>query len=310
MRYWNKEQWKQLRRCFGWVGIACAMYLLVSTGCSLGLAKLLEGYRVILGEDTWRMITMLAMYPLAVPICYAVMRKVPKAVQTWRIPLSFGEFIGIFVVSMGFMYIGNLIGQFLMSVVSIITGEPIINDLQEIIMSMKPLTILVVAVVIGPIVEELIFRKFLLDRIAGYGQVTAMLMSGLIFGLAHGNFFQFFYAFAIGVVFAWVYLRTGRIRYTMLLHMMINFCGSLVPLGLLKVMETNAILGSLLAVGQLAMMFGLVVLTIILLVYYRGDIFAVVDRSQLRGGKWFMSAFLNVGMLVFYVVAGAMFFIA
>lgn len=309
MKYWSKEQWKQLRRCFGWTGIACAVYLLVSSGCSLGAAKLLEGYRGALGEDVWRMLTMLVMYPLAVPVCWLLMRRIPKAVQTRRIPMPFGQFMGVFVVSMGLMYLGNLIGQILMLAVELVTGSPINNDLQELIMSMEPLTILIVAVIIGPIMEELIFRKFLLDRIAGYGQVTAMLMSGLIFGLAHGNFFQFFYAFAIGVVFAWVYLRTGRIRYTMLMHMMINFCGSLVPLGLLRVMESNLILGSLLAMGQTMMMFGLVILSIILLVYYRNDIFAVVDRSQIRGGKWFVSVFLNVGMLVFYVAAGAMFFI-
>ena len=174
-------------------------------------------------------------------------------------------------------------------------------------MSMEPLTILLVAVIIGPIAEELIFRKFLLDRIAGYGQITAMLMSGLIFGLAHGNFFQFFYAFAIGVIFAWVYLRTGRIRYTMLLHMMINFCGSLIPLGLLKVVEMNPILGSLLALGQLAMMLGLVVAAIILLVYYRGELVAPVDRSRVRKGKWTAAAFFNLGMIVFYMAAAVMF---
>lgn len=310
MKNWTKEQWKQLRRCFAWTGAACAVYLLVSSGCSLGMGKLLEGKRAIIGEDTWMMLTMLAMYPLAVPICYMMMRKVPRAVQAFRLPMSFGMYVGVFVVSMGFMYVGNFIGQALMMVTSMITGRPIINEMQALIMSMDPLTILLVAVIIGPIVEELVFRKFLLDRIAGYGQVTAMMVSGLIFGLAHGNFFQFFYAFALGMIFAWVYLRTGRLWHTILLHMMINFCGSLVPLGLLKVMEVNGIIGSFLAVGQLAMMFGLVVLAVILLLYYRDEIFAKVERRQIPKVRWTASVFFNVGMLVFYVAAGVLFFVS
>ena len=47
---------------------------------------------------------------------------------------------------------------------------------------------------------------------------------------------------------------------------------------------------------------GLICLGIWLLVYFLIDTHIAI--------MWFMSAFLNVGMLVFYVVAGAMFFIA
>ena len=38
--------------------------------------------------------------------------------------------------------------------------------------------------------------------------------------------FQFFYAFFVGILFAYVYVRTGRLRYPVLIHGIINFFGS------------------------------------------------------------------------------------
>lgn len=222
--------------------------------------------------------------------------------------MSFGMFAGVFAVSMGLMYVGNLIGQILMLIVGLVTGKPVINGIEEVILAMEPWSVMLVAVIIGPIVEEVIFRKFLLDRIAGYGQLTAMFVSGLIFALAHGNFYQFFYAFAIGMVFAWVYLRTGRLRDTILLHMLINFCGSLVPMGIMSLMEKSMFLSVLLLLGELAVMFSMVILAVVLLICYRKEILVKTDRSQVSGMRWVRSVFLNPGMCLYYLAAGVMFF--
>ena len=67
------------------------------------------------------------------------------------------------------------------------------------------------AVVGAPIVEELTFRKALLDGLHGTHEGYAAVISGLLFGLMHGNHMQFFLAFFLGMLFAMVYQRTGRI---------------------------------------------------------------------------------------------------
>jgi membrane protease YdiL (CAAX protease family) len=47
-----------------------------------------------------------------------------------------------------------------------------------------------------------------------------------MFGLIHGNLYQFFYAFLLGVAFSYIYIRSGKIIYSTLLHMFVNlFCG-------------------------------------------------------------------------------------
>lgn len=80
-------------------------------------------------------------------------------------------------------------------------------------------------VILGPIFEEWMFRKQLIDHTRKYGEKTAILLSGLAFGLFHMNLFQFFYAFLLGVMFGYIYMRTSKLRYSTAMHMIINFNG-------------------------------------------------------------------------------------
>ena len=94
--------------------------------------------------------------------------------------------------------------------------------------------------ILPPIFEELIFRKFMIDRTIRHGEFISCAMSGIMFGLWHGNFQQFFYAFFVGVLFAFVYIRTGNVIYTMILHASMNLVTSSVTLELLGVFMKRA----------------------------------------------------------------------
>ncbi|MFV0364043.1 MAG: lysostaphin resistance A-like protein [Suipraeoptans sp.] len=79
------------------------------------------------------------------------------------------------------------------------------------------------AVLIGPFLEELIFRKLLISKLRPFGYVRSIVVSAVLFGAYHMNFEQFFYATFIGIILGAVYYRTGEIKYTIVLHMLINF---------------------------------------------------------------------------------------
>ena len=183
---------RPMRRCFSRLGLAYVVYVVVSTLSQLAAVLLIEEPQGRLEWNLWMMTVTLSMYPLAFLLFYLILRNMPKARQTWKEPMTVGRYLGTFVVCMGITYIGNFIGQILMWFVGKVLGTPIYNDLDLLLDSMDPWLILIVVVIAAPIIEELIFRKMLLDRIAGYGQITSLFMSGLIFGLAHGNFYQFF----------------------------------------------------------------------------------------------------------------------
>lgn len=303
--YWNpdyeRQAMKETRRCFSRVGLVYLAYLVMVTLSQVAAAAILVKTGLIryMGNEIYMLASILSMYPVAVPLIGLLTRWVPKKGSVGRETWNLGKLCGFFVVAMGALYMGNIIGNVFMAMVSRIKGEPIINELDTLVMSMEPWTLVMAVVIVAPIMEELVFRKFLLDRIAGYGHLTAMLVSAFLFGVAHGNFYQFFYAFALGMIFAYVYLHTGKIAYTIGFHMVINFWGSIIPLWLLKVIEHNMAIGSFMALGNLMLMAGFIICSIILMVLCRNDIFFCPAGDGLRGGKRAAAVWGNLGMILF-----------
>ena len=68
-------------------------------------------------------------------------------------------------------------------------------------------------------------------------------LQALAFGVLHMNLIQGGYAFALGVVVGWVFWRTGRLRYPIILHFAMNASSYLVePLyPLLSVVPTGLV---------------------------------------------------------------------
>lgn len=176
------------------------------------------------------------MYLIAMPIGLWMMRKVPaEAVPAQK--LSFKRFGTLMLICMPIMYGGNIIGTALSYVLSGGTAQ---NALVELIME-NPVSTILTAVLIAPFLEEYIFRKQIIDRLGKYGELTAMLFSALTFGLFHMNLFQFFYAFGLGLIFAYVYTRTRMLRYPVLMHMIINILGSAVAPLLLNALDMEVL---------------------------------------------------------------------
>lgn len=73
-------------------------------------------------------------------------------------------------------------------------------------------------VIIAPIFEELIFRRLLLQPLRGCGDMFAAVASALIFGASHGNFDQFPYAFAVGLLYGILAVRSSSMAPTLVLH--------------------------------------------------------------------------------------------
>ena len=79
--------------------------------------------------------------------------------------------------------------------------------------------------VLPALFEELLYRKLFCTELMLHGSVFAAIISALLFGLAHFSFHTFPYAFICGLVLAFVYIKTGSIKYTVAIHFANNFCG-------------------------------------------------------------------------------------
>ena len=78
--------------------------------------------------------------------------------------------------------------------------------------------------VIGPIVEEFIFREALLGFMLrnDWNKWVAITTSALVFGIIHGNLAQIPFAVVVGFIFGLIYYKTGNIVITSILHIINN----------------------------------------------------------------------------------------
>ena len=127
----------------------------------------------------------------------------------------------------GVMLIGSIAANYITNLINTYLGIEVQDSTGDII-SQAPIGIIIlVVVIIGPIFEELIFRKIFVDTIGKYSTSLAILISAASFALFHGNITQIIYTFGAGLILAWVYAKTKKIIYPIILHMLLNFFGSI-----------------------------------------------------------------------------------
>lgn len=178
-------------------------------------------------------LTVVSYYLTAFPVLAVMLKKVPKG-ESKSEALGTGNFISGFFICYAIMVAGSIIGNIL----QIFTTGSTDTAVSQIMMgSDLPIRLLIVGIV-GPIIEEFTFRKFLIDRLRPLGAPIAIIGSGIMFGLFHGNFSQFFYAFGLGLFFGCLYYKTGRIRYSIAFHIIINSFSSI--LGVYALQDFNA----------------------------------------------------------------------
>ena len=259
------------------------------------------------------LVSMLPTYAIAFPLTSLLIRQVP-GVQMKKHNMKPTQLLGAFAISYALMYLSNLAGQFFTNIIGIIKGSPVDDAIADLVSELNPLTALFVMVLLAPALEEWIFRKLLVDRTIRYGEGTAIFLSGLMFGLFHGNLNQFVYTFLVGAFWAFIYVKTGRLRYTIYLHMALNFMGSVGSLFFLDAISTleggssamngfHFLLGMLLplaiVIPYLIVVFGLVISGIVLLVTNWKRFRLIPAELFIPKEKRFSVIFLNAGMILY-----------
>lgn len=183
-------------------------------------------FPTVTGADWYPwVLTSVPMYLVAMPLSLLLFRVGEAHTPPRGERLSLLVLLGLVALSFILTYAGNLIGAIANALVGAVTGELPQNDLEAMTSSAPLWTNLLFVGILAPILEELVYRKLVIDRLRRYGDLFAVLVSGVLFGLVHGNLYQLFYAVAMGILFGYLYVRTGRIRYSVILHLSINLIG-------------------------------------------------------------------------------------
>ena len=242
----SSEELKVGKKTFSKV---CFVPLLMSLVATLVQIAVVTG-ALFMGIDTgsingyiW-LLNFVPMYALGLPIGMLALKKT-KADKLEEHRFGFLDLLKALTVCFAMMYAGNIIGILVSSLITSITGAESDFIVGDLISEGDTLWIVIFVVILGPIVEEFIFRKLMIDRLSRYGRWLAIVFSSLVFGLFHGNLNQFFYAAALGLVFGYVYTKTGRLRYSVILHMVVNFFGSVVSVYVANNIDYDTIDGML-----------------------------------------------------------------
>ena len=179
-------------------------------------------------------VSFLPMYGVGIPAAILILHALPAESGEVK-KMGIKSFLIAFIMCSPLTFGGSIAGNL---AANLLSGGRAVNNVVEIVSQMEPLTILTM-ILIAPVMEELIFRKMLIDRTMRFGEKNAILFSALAFGLFHCNIYQIFYAFGIGLIFGYVYVRTRNIRYTMLMHFGINFLSGVVGAALINLVDED-----------------------------------------------------------------------
>lgn len=238
------------KKYFSRLGFSVVGFLLVATLSSSAIS-LLYGeiakkiYPALTSNSTYwsvalNIISMISIYAIGLPIFLAILKPLPR-ITPFKAKMKFSSWLGGFCVALLFLSVGSYISNVILFSIESMLNITTSNPIQEMISSNSIWTTLIFTVILAPILEELLFRKLICDRLLPLGEGYAIFVSAAIFGLIHGNFYQFAYAFLLGAFFSFIYVKTGKLLYSTIYHILINFIGSVVSIWIVGLIDMDAL---------------------------------------------------------------------
>lgn len=221
----KSTQTRSAQENFGRLGwaliISCSVLLLIS--CLSLVLILVNGWMESSGKTgllsytdnlsmTYWLLFRFPIYAVGIPLAAAILKKLP------RTPIPKKRFSAKQLIGYGLLAISI---QTPVNFLTTIFVNAIYKDITLPFQAHAPqisFWVLLDLIVLSPVLEEFLFRKILLDRFRRYGERLAILVSAVTFGLLHMNLQQTMVTIVLGIILAYVYLRSGKIWYCILLH--------------------------------------------------------------------------------------------
>jgi uncharacterized protein len=114
--------------------------------------------------------------------------------------------------------------DYLVSLLSIDKLSPNTEKMFNVIFEGNGLVVLLLGIgIIGPVIEEIIFRGLIYNELRrNISTVAALLIQAFLFGVYHMNLTQGIYAFALGIILGLVCTWTRSLWSSILIHMVFN----------------------------------------------------------------------------------------
>ena len=213
-------------------GAAILLYLLCSDLFSAILTADRSVYRRYRQDEAFSLLTETAftMFCMALPFSavYAALRRIGPA----RATIGFGKPAGrlslLLPAGLAVCLIGSLLSSWLVSFASACgltfqSYQYALEQQQNAPDSFWLMALTAVHTAVLPaLLEELVFRGFIMQPLRRYGDWFAVVTSALIFGLVHGNMTQAPFAVLAGIALGYINVVTGSMWSNILLHFLNN----------------------------------------------------------------------------------------
>lgn len=240
----------------------------------------------------------ISFYLIGFPVFYLMIKNLPEEEKRESKTLGVFEVIKICFMSYSIVYIVNFLTNILMMLIAVIKGSEVTNPLVNMLEGSNWIWSLIFAGILSPIIEEMMFRGVMLNKLKRYGDKVAIITTAILFGLFHANFSQFFYAVALGMIFAYVALKTGTIKYSIILHIVVNIMGGVIlPAAIGD--GSNIVVAGCVGLVLLA----IVIIGLVLLIKNRKNISLLDGEIKLEKGTAFKTIWVNVGMILYVVIS-------
>lgn len=227
-----------------------------------------------------------------------LIRKIPPKKSEYGIAYDFLDMLELTFLSIMAMYVFNFISSFIIILLGIEVTNPVEILIKESGIE-NLIALFIVTCILAPIFEEILFRKWILDRLKHIGTKPAVFISAILFGFYHMNFAQGLYAFGIGLILAYATVRTGNIKASITIHMIINFIGGILMPTLLGLFPEIVIPNGEKIVTILILWF--FVCGVIVFIKKRNHL---LDSAELKIVGFeqisFVSVTMNLGMILFF----------
>nr|WP_302660308.1 type II CAAX endopeptidase family protein [uncultured Clostridium sp.] len=289
-----------VKSVFSRVGLAAAVLGVVVNLAQMIIITIFNVVNPAFESNGWFRYLLIAVsfYLIGFPICCLILKSIPDGPKREEENLTFGGFIKFFLISYFIMVLLNLFTTGFLWIVGNFKEADVVNPLESVLSNSSIWATIIFAGILSPIIEEVLFRGVMLNKLRTYGDKIAIITTALLFGLFHENFSQFFYAVGLGMIFAYVTLKTGTIKYSIGLHIMINMMGSVIG---------TQVLNSTIA----TMIFGIVVWIFVIagLILFVKDfkkISLLPGEVTIEKGHILSETWLNVGMIINLIISLAL----
>lgn len=283
------------------IGWKITVFFLIAMGGQVLIATIMKAvspdfYNLVTSKYSFAL-PLITVDVIAFPVFYFLTRKNPNG-EKEHLKMGVGSILKAICVVYFLMIVGAIIG----AVINAAFVGQVSNPVGDMISSNDPVTRILYAAIIGPIFEELVFRKILIDKLSVRGKVFALVVSSVFFGLMHGNLAQFFYATFVGFLWGYIYLKTSNIIYSMILHIFMNSMTTLLAVKFIAMYDPSDVMS---AVPLGLYLMGMFILGFIGLIFFIVGFKKIRieenENATVKGGKVFGSIFKSWGLWLFIV---------